>query len=452
MAYTHALSTNNYGPAKIVVATSAANGTHTTLAAAMADAVSGDTIILRDSVTENVTLTPGVNIGALPGAELAVSIIGKLTMTGAGTCTISGIKLQTNSDNLISITGSNACILNLISCYLNCTNTTGINIANTSAVVSCYQCQGDLATTGIGLYTTTGVLAFYDSYFTNTGNSSTTSLTSGTGSSTAFTNSIIQSPVSTSTNASFISARNTTFATSSTNTTSITLAGTGGSNFYKCEMLSGSASALSIGSGTSASCVLCQVNSSNTNAITGSGTIMFTPIQFYGTSSKVNVTTQTPSSFGPTNINIQQPAFLVTLTASTTNSTGDGTVYTVPWDSAVYDQVSNFNTGTGTFTAPVTGKYMFNIMVLIQNLLITHTAATMILVTTSKSYQMTFVSPGKVFDANQNCSLTGGVLADMSGGDTATVTITVGGSTKTVGVGAAGTAPVFSSWSGVLVC
>jgi hypothetical protein len=103
MAFTHALSTNNYGPAKFVVATSAANGTHTTLASAMSAASSGDTIFLRDSVTENVTLTPGVNISSWPsGSSLNgtgnAKITGKLTMTGAGSVTIVGIQLETNSD------------------------------------------------------------------------------------------------------------------------------------------------------------------------------------------------------------------------------------------------------------------------------------------------------------------------------------------------------------------
>ena len=91
MAFTHALSTNNYGPAKFIVATSAANGTHTTLASAMADAVSGDIIFMRDSVTENVTLTPGVSITSFAGSPSSsqVSITGTLTMTGAGICNLS---------------------------------------------------------------------------------------------------------------------------------------------------------------------------------------------------------------------------------------------------------------------------------------------------------------------------------------------------------------------------
>src|SRR6187549_2813926 len=102
MSFTHALSTNNYGPRKFIVATSAANGTHTTLASAMSAASAGDTIFLRDSVTENVTITPGVNIvGPVNQGTLNVpTITGTLTMTGAGTSTVSNVILTTNSANI----------------------------------------------------------------------------------------------------------------------------------------------------------------------------------------------------------------------------------------------------------------------------------------------------------------------------------------------------------------
>lgn len=118
MTFTRALSTNNYGPAKFIVASSSANGTHSTLASAMAVATSGDTIFLRDSVTENVTLTPGVNIsswgsGSSLNATGRASITGTLTMTGAGSCTISGIQLQTNAAALLAVTGSAASVVNL---------------------------------------------------------------------------------------------------------------------------------------------------------------------------------------------------------------------------------------------------------------------------------------------------------------------------------------------------
>ena len=46
MTFTHALSTNNYGPAKFIVDALVANGTHTTIASALTSASSGDTIFL----------------------------------------------------------------------------------------------------------------------------------------------------------------------------------------------------------------------------------------------------------------------------------------------------------------------------------------------------------------------------------------------------------------------
>lgn len=55
-----------------------------------------------------------------------------------------------------------------------------------------------------------------------------------------------------------------------------------------------------------------------------------------------------------------QPAFLAYLNTTVTNVTGDTTVYTVIFDTEVYDQGSDFNLGTSIFTAPVTGRYLFD--------------------------------------------------------------------------------------------
>jgi hypothetical protein len=54
-----------------------------------------------------------------------------------------------------------------------------------------------------------------------------------------------------------------------------------------------------------------------------------------------------------------QPAFLATPSGNYINVTGDGTVYTVVNDSEIFDQTSDYNTGTGQFTAAVTGRYYF---------------------------------------------------------------------------------------------
>lgn len=299
MAFTHALSTNNYGPAKLIVATSAANGTHTTLATAMADAVSGDTIFLRDSVTENVTLTAGVNIAAWTGGSLNTpSITGTLTMTAAGTCNISGIRLVTNSAAAIAVTGSAASILNIKDCYLNFTNNTGItfSVANASSQINITDCRGDLGTTGIGIFThtSTGGMQFVKTFITNTGASSTAS-TCSAGACDAFY-SQFSSPITMS-GTSGSTWEYTLISTVAQNVTSATLGGSSHSCKW-CRFQSGSASALSIG-GSSVFVEFCDVASSNTNAITGAGTLTYSPITFSGSSSTVNTSVQTPYIIGP---------------------------------------------------------------------------------------------------------------------------------------------------------
>ncbi len=180
MAFTHALSTNRYGTADLIVSSDASQGTHTTLAGAMADAVSGQTIFLRTSVTENVTLTAGVNIDSWTGGTLNTpTITGKLTMTTAGTCNISGIRLQTNSDFILAVTGSAASIVNLNNCYLNITNNTAISYTSSDATseINIANSSGNIGTTGIALFaqTSAGSLNFSNFFLRNTGGSSTAS-------------------------------------------------------------------------------------------------------------------------------------------------------------------------------------------------------------------------------------------------------------------------------------
>lgn len=293
MALTHALSTNNYGESHLIVATSAANGTHTTLAGAMADAVSGDTIFLRDSVTENVTLTPGVNVTAWTGGTLNTpKITGTLTMTAAGTCNLNGLELQTNSAAAIVVSGSAASILNINNCYLNFTNNNGITFSTSSpsAKINIVSCQGDLGTTGIKIFdqTSAGLLQFFYCTFTNTGASVTASTASAGTLYLYYTNT--NSPITTSsTNA--LSAGHAGINTLSLNTTSLTSGGSGNATIQYCGFSSGSASAISISNTTTLTD--CVVGSSNTNAVTGAGTVTYHNLSFNGTSLLVNTTTQT---------------------------------------------------------------------------------------------------------------------------------------------------------------
>lgn len=294
MSFNHALSTNNYGPAKLIVATSAANGSHTTLAAALAAASVGDTVFLRDSVTENVTLPAGVNIASWYGGTLNTpSITGTITMTAAGTSNISGIRFVTNSAAAIAVTGSAASILNITNCYLNFTNNTGITFStsSSSALIHFIDCYGDLGTTGIAYFShsSAGTLRFENGIFLNTGGS-TTANTQSAGSlfiqSVSFLN-----PITVSSTITGFAATNCGLNGTAINTTALTYGGSVEGTVRDCLIAGGTSSAISIS--TSLIIYSATVTSSNTNAITGAGTLSYGNITF-SSSSGVNVTTQTP--------------------------------------------------------------------------------------------------------------------------------------------------------------
>jgi len=142
-----------------------------------------------------------------------------------------------------------------------------------------------------------------------------------------------------------------------------------------------------------------------------------------------------------------QPAFLGILSATDSNVTGNNTSFTVGSGNAfteIFDQGSDFVT-TGTFTAPVTGRYFLEFA----NRLSGTSGATdwiVTIVTSNRSYQQRDVPPtttSLVADIS--------VIADMDAGDTATFTLKlngVGADTSDVIGGGTGQTRV----SGTLIC
>ncbi len=312
MAFTHALSTNNYGPAKFIVSASAANGTHITIASALADATSGDTIFIRNGTyTENITLVAGVNLSAFTSDQLTpnVVILGTTTCTFVGTVTCTGIQFKTNSAACITSSGSNAAILNLYACYVNANNSTGITTTNANFVINCFGCFLQSASTFAIWALTNGALAL---------NYSTTSSADTTASTVASTLNMFNCSIATSISTSStggLSAFNTTFNTGNAQTF-ITMAGTGTALVVNSTIQSLSSSAISVGAGTALTISNTVINSSNTNAITGAGTINFSNISFVGSSSKINTTTQVVQ---------KSAAISMDSTSTTTGLTFDGT-------------------------------------------------------------------------------------------------------------------------------
>lgn len=133
--------------------------------------------------------------------------------------------------------------------------------------------------------------------------------------------------------------------------------------------------------------------------------------------------------------NTVQPAFHAFLTASTANNvTGDGTIYTIVFDGEHFDVGSSFNTGTGTFTAPKTGKYMFVVNLMTTNSVGSQTTGQLLLVTTARTYQSYYDNPTTVKNTGNFYGKQLTIIADMTASDTAIVQLQMSGSTKTVGI------------------
>lgn len=303
MTFTRALATNNYGPCKFIVdGTTVANGTHSTIAAALTSASSGDTIFIRPGTyTENLTLKAGVNLTAFDCDAFTpnVTISGTCTFTTAGTVTISGIRLQTNSAFAVAVTGSAASILNLVNCFLNCSNNTGISFTSSSASaqINLLMCNARVGTTGITLFShsSAGVLFFDRTYIDNPG-ASTTNSTCSAGF-IFFQYCYNELPLTTS-GTGVYTASFCHFSTFATNTKTFTSGGDANAIARHCCFKSGTATAITVTTGLN----LQESNIESTNAtiIDGAGTLTYNPIQVSSTGAwAVTTTTQTLKQIGP---------------------------------------------------------------------------------------------------------------------------------------------------------
>ena len=89
------------------------------------------------------------------------------------------------------------------------------------------------------------------------------------------------------------------------------------------------------------------------------------------------------------------------------------------------------NLANNTFTAPVTGKYLFTYIYYVTNLDNAHTTFDAHILTSNKQYQQTF-RPSVFMNSDGNFGVSGSVIADMDTGDTCRYTVYVsGGSAQT---------------------
>jgi hypothetical protein len=146
-----------------------------------------------------------------------------------------------------------------------------------------------------------------------------------------------------------------------------------------------------------------------------------------------------------------QSAFLALNSTPRANVTGDGTgVSHVIFDTEIFDQNADYDNGTYTFTAPVTGRYRFSFNIFFQQVGAAHTTVTSSLVTSNRTYYGYYQGGGNNIDVAGNLVTTGDFLCDMDAADTAYVGAGVYNGAKVVDIN--GDALAVTTFGGSLMC
>lgn len=145
-----------------------------------------------------------------------------------------------------------------------------------------------------------------------------------------------------------------------------------------------------------------------------------------------------------------QPAFSAYLSSTASNVTGDGTFYTLACNTEIFDQQSNYNNGTYTFTAPVDGRYLFTMIYYMGGILVAHTAGYNTIVTSNTTFACNSMSPFMRSSSAGEVAIDTQVFCVMDSADTVYVQMTVSNGTKVVDViGSSAPGTVFQ---GALIC
>jgi hypothetical protein len=126
-------------------------------------------------------------------------------------------------------------------------------------------------------------------------------------------------------------------------------------------------------------------------------------------------------------------AFMAYITTTISNVSGDGTVYTVLFDTKSFDLGTHYTTGTGSYAAPRTGQYVFGFNVNLQGLLSTHTQLYCSITANGTAYYPVYTSPFPSATGGVN-TFSGQITVPMTAAGTATIQIKASGGTKVVGL------------------
>jgi hypothetical protein len=141
--------------------------------------------------------------------------------------------------------------------------------------------------------------------------------------------------------------------------------------------------------------------------------------------------------------NSAQPAFSAYAASGFNSVTGDGTIYTIPFDTVLVNRGSYYNTSNGVFTAPVTGVYYFCAAIQFNNV-VAQNVAYLDIVAGGVSYVCNLVNPLAIVVAGQ-MALVAHCVAPMNVNDTAVCQVTFSGSSGDVNI-SSGASSIFGGY------
>ena len=130
------------------------------------------------------------------------------------------------------------------------------------------------------------------------------------------------------------------------------------------------------------------------------------------------------------------PAFFAYNGTNVPNATGDNTLYgPIIYTVEQFDQGADYNNITGTFTAPVDGRYFIQAALSTGTQTSSHTDGTFDIITSNKTVSV-YYDPGAMEGSafTGQCTIQSSGVFDMDAGDTATTKIRIAGSTKNIDI------------------
>ena len=135
-----------------------------------------------------------------------------------------------------------------------------------------------------------------------------------------------------------------------------------------------------------------------------------------------------------TGVNPSSPAFNFRNSIARVNETGNGTVYTLIFDTSVFQNGGANWDGVSTFTAPIAGVYNFSVAFILTNLAAAHTTVQLQMVIAGSTYVTNVNNPGATRDNANNLSVNGNIYVSMAVGNTAQFRVQVTNGALVVGV------------------